>query len=175
MINKNFDLDGLLNDRDNIIEMLNKETDIGCVLISINYLELCIRYLILDKFKEDTSEIDIIFELNGSLKTYYNKFHLANKLGLLKIGFSDDLRILGEIRNLFAHSHKGLSFKDEIIVSKCNELMSCRNSLTPFELKTDDTSEDVIYQNSKSKFILTFLNIIDDILAGGLLSRIMKM
>lgn len=175
MKNQKIDLDTLVNDRDAIIDILNYESDIGCVLISINYLELCVRYLILDKFNNDTSEIDLIFEVNGSLKTYYNKVLLANKLGLLETNSHDDLKKMGEIRNLFAHNHKGLSFSNEIIAGKCNELISCRKSLPPRIFENDDISEDSIDQNSKSKFIHTFLNIVDDMLVDGLLSRILKM
>lgn len=168
------DLDTLVNEHDAVIKILNDETDIGCVLISINYLELCIRYLIMDKFIKEPQKTEIIFDSFGSLSTYKNKLILANNLDLLDKNDYDDMLRLGEIRNLFAHSHKALSFDNEAIVEKCNSLNSCKKSLPPYYFNIAEITDESKYENSKSKFVHTFLNIANDILAGGLLSRILN-
>ena len=48
------DLDSLLNDENEVKQILYNETDKGCVLISLNYLELCVQYLISSKLIEDS-------------------------------------------------------------------------------------------------------------------------
>ena len=174
MRNLNIDFETLINEHDAVIEILNNETDIGCVLISLNYLELCIRYLIIDKFVKEPSKIEIIFDSFGSLSTYKNKLILANNLDLLDKNDFEDMSKLGEIRNLFAHSHKALSFNNEGVVEKCNALNSCKKSLPPFYFNQKELTDEMKYEYSKSKFIHTFINIVNDILASGLLSRILN-
>lgn len=174
MKNKKIDLDTLLNDHSSVIEMLNNETDMGCVLISLNYLELCVRYLLMDEFLKNPSKIEILFDTFGSLSTYKNKVVLAKDLELLKKDDYDDLVKLGEVRNLFAHSHKALSFNDKVIFEKCNSLKSCKKSLPPYYFQKNEITKKMKYEISKSKFVHTFLNISNDILADGLLSRILN-
>ena len=174
MKNIKIDLDTLLNERSSVIQILNEETDIGCVLISLNYLELCVRHLIMDEFINNPSRVEIIFDSFGSLSTYKNKVKLAKDLELLQKDDLEDLSKLGEIRNKFAHSHKALSFNDQIIVEKCNSLKNCKKSLPSFYFKEKDLTDEKIYEYTKSKFVHTFINIANDILADGLLSRILN-
>jgi len=167
------DLNTLVNDREMFIKALYDETDIGCVLISLNYLELCLRYLITDYFSKNPSKIDKIFEVYGSLNTYMNKLELAKKLNLLTKNNYEDMKRLGQIRNKFAHSHKAVRFNDKNIIKMCNELKSCNNSLPPHMLKLDNLTREETYKHTKLRFIDTIINITNEILVGGLLSRIL--
>ena len=167
------DLDTLINEKEYVDKFLYNESDIGCVLISLNYLELCLRYLITDHFINYPQNTEEIFDFFGSLSNYSGKVKFAKNMELINQETQKDLLKLGEIRNLYAHSYRALSFDNEKIIQKCNELVSCRDSLPPFYFENNISSEEK-YEYSKLKFIHTCTNIINDILAGGLISRIRR-
>jgi len=56
----------------------------------------------------------------GAISTFAARRDLARCLGLIDKVIYQDLGIMGDIRNRFAHSRLSMSFSDEEIVSKCN-------------------------------------------------------
>ena len=106
------------------------------------------------------AEIKKVFDIStGSLGIYANKIKFAKRLELIENDIFNDLKTMGEIRNLFAHSHKSLSFNDNKIIDKCDKLISCKKSLPPDVINSTNNSIDVMYQNTKQKFIHSFFNI----------------
>ncbi len=63
---------------------------------------------------------------DGLLSTTYAKISLGYHLGIFPAWIRDDLKILNDIRNAFAHSPLNLSFNSKPIQAKCSQLISAK-------------------------------------------------
>lgn len=104
-----------------LYEAINHESPLPCVLISVSYIEKCLAALLAKIFIEgDTSNkmlhhTGMIGELNSRAK-------LAYCLGIIDKAIFNNLTRIGEIRNVFAHSHLSLTFDDPEIALLCKAL-----------------------------------------------------
>ena len=165
------DLDKLFFDREKLIEVLNNESDIGCVLVALSFLDKCLMILLKNTFIKNSNTVNDFFKLDGLLNNYSSKAKLCYSLSLIDKKKYRDLIKIAEIRNLSAHSHILLDFNDSTIQDYCNELKSWEDSSNIEYLKL--FSED-LNTLARLKFIDTAINIINEILADGYLKRILK-
>jgi hypothetical protein len=70
------------------------------------------------------SEINDLFGSSGPLYSFSNKIKFAYALRLISSQFRDDLDVLREIRNAFAHSQRPLNFEIQEIGAMCRRLKS---------------------------------------------------
>ena len=164
------DLDTLFNDRNELINVLNNESDIGCILVSVSFLDECLVILLKDIFIKSSYTVENILKPDGLLGEFSSKAKLCYCLSLIDKKKYSDLIKIAEIRNLFAHSHILLSFNNLDIQRKCNELKSFDDSWTSEYIETMFDNLNVI---ARQKFIHTVTNIINDIMARGYLDRIL--
>lgn len=80
-------------------------------------LEHILRYFLVD----DEKEVERLLEPEQPLGTYGARIRVLYCLGLIGKIVRDDLRLVGKIRNRFAH-HVNVSFEDEPIRSWCRSL-----------------------------------------------------
>jgi len=77
----------------------------------------------LNKFFIETSVVKKLLDPSkGSIGNFAARRDLARCLGLIDKITYQDLGYIGDIRNLFAHSHLTMDFNDEEVISKCNLL-----------------------------------------------------
>jgi hypothetical protein len=88
---------------DAFFEVFSKETDRGLAIASICYLDNMLEKLIKAAYRKD-QRIKMLFKDNQILQSFYNKVCIAYFSGLIPRVVFDDLKLIGEIRNRFAHS-----------------------------------------------------------------------
>ena len=95
-----------------------KETDRGLAIVSVCFLDNMLEKLIRAVYRKDP-RIKILFKDNQILQSFYNKVCIAYFSGLIPEALYDDLKLVGEIRNKFAHSVlETVSFNDVSIAQK---------------------------------------------------------
>ena len=118
-------------DIDGFFEIFSKETDRGMAIASVCFLDEILEKLLRAAYRKD-KRIKILFGSNQILHSYYNKVHIAYFSGLVPEAIFEDMKIVGEIRNKFAHFVLDVaSFDDEVIVGKINTF-----KLLPQDYKT---------------------------------------
>jgi DNA-binding MltR family transcriptional regulator len=165
------DLETLFNDREGLIDVLNKESPIGCILVSVSFLEKCLLLLLKDKFIKNSTTVDELLKYNGILGEFSSKAKLCYSLSLINKGKYSDLIVIAEIRNLIAHSHTLLDFSNPQIIEKCNELKICEKSLTREYLALIN---DDVALTARSKFTEAVFNIINELMAQGYIKKILN-
>jgi DNA-binding MltR family transcriptional regulator len=80
--------------------------------------------------------------LESTLGSFYVRINVAWILGLISRDEYDDLHLIREIRNYFAHGTEGVSFEDKQVAERCGKLKTIR--------KNHVTNEDalMIYMGS---------------------------
>src|SRR5262245_53742703 len=105
-----------------LYKAMNDESPLPCALIGGAFLEKAITSL-LSKFFVNCETAKTILGDHGFLGEFSRCAHLAYCLGLISKGALTNLKTIGKIRNLFAHSHKPLDFEDAEIKNLCANLL----------------------------------------------------
>jgi DNA-binding MltR family transcriptional regulator len=101
---------------------LDLETDRGCALLAVAYLEEELKVL-LKKCLIERPDVDKnIFSYNGPLGTFSSKIEMAFFLGKISGEVKNELHLLRKIRNEFGHSPKPIDFSSQVIKDRCNAL-----------------------------------------------------
>jgi DNA-binding MltR family transcriptional regulator len=109
-------------EREAFFEAFQKETDRGLAIASVCYLDDMLEKLIRAAYRKDP-RIKILFKDNQILQSFYNKVCIAYFSGLIPEAVYDDLKLVGEIRNKFAHSVlETVSLSDVSITQKIDKL-----------------------------------------------------
>jgi DNA-binding MltR family transcriptional regulator len=104
-----------------LYEAINKEPPLGCVLIAAAFLEKALTSLLGKLFVECETAKNVLSE-NGFLGEFSRCADTAYCLGLISKGMLENLKRIGKIRNLFAHSHQFLDFDTEEVKELCESL-----------------------------------------------------
>jgi len=105
-------------EREAFFEAFKKETDRGLAIVTVCFLDNMLEKLIRAVYRKDP-RIKILFKDNQILQSFYNKVCIAYFSGLIPEAVYDDLKLVGEIRNKFAHSVlETLSLNDVSIAQK---------------------------------------------------------
>ena len=108
---------------------LNKETERGQALLVGAYLENLLGDLITTALVIDSNEVKSLDLFDGPvapLGTFSARMRVAYSLGLLTKDEYDDIKLIKDIRNAFAHQLTGLSFTHEKIASRCQKLKAAK-------------------------------------------------
>ncbi len=126
---KFFTIEDLSGDSKALFDVLNKESALAAVLIGTSFLDNCLASMIKKSFIKTSVATKLLDSSRGAIGTFSASRDLARCLGLISERIYQDLEIIGEIRNLFAHSHLSLDFDSENVASKCNSLMYAESVL----------------------------------------------
>ncbi len=85
------------------------------VILAVAYIEQALRTL-LAKFFIDSSTSDGLLDFKGAIGSFKAKTDLAYSLGLIPKLLFQNLCVIGEVRNKFAHSHVDVSFDSEEMI-----------------------------------------------------------
>ncbi|OJV11832.1 MAG: hypothetical protein BGO12_08400 [Verrucomicrobia bacterium 61-8] len=113
----------------------------AAVIVGVAYLDLLLENILVNFFADDEKEVEALLKNDRPLGTYGSRISLAYCLGLFGKIIRDDLRLVGRIRNRFAHDFRA-SFEEERIKNWCLSLrwheismmMSPPEGATPSEI-----------------------------------------
>jgi DNA-binding MltR family transcriptional regulator len=99
------------------------EGDRACALILAANIDNRLRDLLMAFFVEmSNNQKDALFKGNGALSTFSSVTRVAFASGLLSNDEFNDINIIRDIRNLFAHQEQGWSFSTEKVAQLCKSL-----------------------------------------------------
>ncbi|MBA9078667.1 MltR family transcriptional regulator [Rufibacter quisquiliarum] len=103
---------------------LDKETDRGCALLGVSYLDEELKELIQSYLVQNNTIQKKIFDNNGGLATLSSKIDIAFLLGLISKETYNDLNYIRKIRNEFAHSKYSIDFNNKEVSKIIKNLKS---------------------------------------------------
>ena len=124
---KNNNYDEILKEYPNLKEFLpfleihNKESPRGSVLVACSYLEEQLRRIIDAFLLEDSDKSSLLEGFNAPIGTFSARIKMAHCIGLISDNEKNDCEILRKIRNEFAHNHS-VSFEDQKLIDLCSNL-----------------------------------------------------
>jgi len=101
---------------------LTEESDRGCALMAVSYIEIELGEFISSYFVRDDKLNKRLFSGFGPLSSFSSKIDIAYSIGLIPKLMHRDLHILRKIRNEFAHDPGKFGFEKSAIGDKCREL-----------------------------------------------------
>lgn len=129
--------------------------DRAIVIIGSTFLETILEHILIEFLPEGEKEVDVLLSYDKPLGTYSNKVRMLYCLGLIEKKVMNDLKLIGKIRNRFAHN-LSVSFTDHDIIQWCKELKWHREIFFLHETPEDATTRD-IYQVGVNT-IISYLN-----------------
>jgi mannitol operon repressor len=96
--------------------------DRSSVILGAALLEEHLQRLISGFLVDDSRMMSGLFDFNGPFGTFGNKIKVAYSLGLISKDEFCNLEIIREIRNVFAHQLHDVSFMDEWVMNKLQNL-----------------------------------------------------
>ncbi len=148
---------------------LSKESDVGGVLISTSFLEACLASLLREYLKKPSVTEKLLNPISGSLGSFNSKCDVAYCLDLIMKTTYQDLLIIGQTRNLFAHDHLKGSFNDEDVRKICGELNAPNDYLDANQDQSNFEGVKEYFGSPKNRFIYT-VSCISDLLMKETLS-----
>ena len=166
-----YPIEDLSRDTKILFDTLNEGSDLSCVLIGTSFLDESLRSLLQRYFiKSNTSKN--ILSPNGFLGSFASRCDLSYCLNLIDKKIHQDLKTIGEIRNLFAHSHLNISFAETEVISLTDKLSYCDilKGTAMFSENTNPTPKQ-IHTNSMNRFKLTVVLLSQKLLVAGLSTK----
>jgi DNA-binding MltR family transcriptional regulator len=139
-------------------EQYSRETDRGLAITSSAMLDHLLASLI-EKFLVDDKKAtkELLCNSMSPLGTFASRIAIAYSLGLISSNERNDLNIIREIRNKFAHKAVNISFETEII-GKYIIKLKIPKLISITELKRQERTSRSIYIDTVS-MISTFIEI----------------
>lgn len=160
----------LLDQVKELRERLIKESDVGGVLISTSFLEACLASMLQAYLKKSSVTEKLLNPISGTIGNYSSKCDVAYCLDLILKTTYQDLVIIGQTRNLFAHDHLKGSFNDDDVRKICAKLNSPNEYLKANQEQTNIDDLDEYFENPKNRFVYT-VSYISDLLMKKTLSE----
>lgn len=101
---------------------LNPETDRGCALMVAAFLDHKLQELLTALLVNDPKVVSALFGHSGPLGNFSARIDASYALGLIGPNIRRDIHLIRKVRNEFGHSHHTLTFSDDRIRNRCNEL-----------------------------------------------------
>jgi len=105
-----------------ILQEMMKERDRGAALIGAGFLDRKLREAIESCLREDKATRHRMFKPSGPFGGTFNKALLGYMLGLYRKETLDDIELIGEIRNKFAHEPDPIDFEFEYVKDRALKL-----------------------------------------------------
>ncbi|MGD0041137.1 MAG: hypothetical protein ABSE84_12075 [Isosphaeraceae bacterium] len=95
-----------------------EKNDRGLVIVGAAFLDTLLEHILISFLVDDPKEVAELLRYDQPLGTYGNRTRAAYCFGLINKTIRDDLRVVGKIRNRFAHDLYA-SFGDQQIRTWC--------------------------------------------------------
>lgn len=99
----------------------DEENDRALAIVGGAFLDALLENVLIEFLVDDEKEVGELLRYDGPMGTYSGRIRAAYCLGLLRKTVRDDLRLVGKIRNRFAHDLSA-SFAEDPVRSWCNSL-----------------------------------------------------
>jgi DNA-binding MltR family transcriptional regulator len=124
--------------RHKMSEILRDETERGCVLVSVAFIDESLELLLRGHFKlgqpvektamssqtREKNVINPLFAASGPLSSFWSKTQLCFALNLIPEWVHHDLEVIRKIRNVFAHSYEQVSFESQEVATPTKTLVA---------------------------------------------------
>ncbi len=104
------------------ISEVESQTARGAAIAGTAFLDILLRMSLERLMRPYTELQNTIFENRGPLQDFSARIHVSFALKLIGTGAYNDLNILRDVRNAFAHSAEAFEFDREDIARLCNNL-----------------------------------------------------
>jgi len=148
---KPINIEELSSDTKKVFDVLNDESDLACVLIGTGYLSELLTNLIEVSFIETSISGKLLDPQGGAIGQFATRADLAYCLDLINKNVYQDLGIVAEIRNMFAHKHLALDFSDSIVRNNCEKLKAWR-ILQAEEEESAELSQEQMRVQARNQF-----------------------
>jgi hypothetical protein len=98
--------------RQNYIDAIGRESDRGCVLVAGSVLDEGLEQLLRAEMPEDPKLLGELFNNSGPLASFWARSRAALALGYITKDTFEDLEIIREVRNRFAHGYGPATLTD---------------------------------------------------------------
>jgi DNA-binding MltR family transcriptional regulator len=140
-------LEGFTADQLNrTFEEVFKQTDRASAIVSSALLEELLERLVLAFLMDHQAAKRDLFDGMTPLSTMSAKINLAYYLGLLEQNEFEDLKLIKNIRNDFAHSFETINFETQRIKDKCLQLKMLISTNPPKVLMDNIKNTKTFYQ-----------------------------
>jgi len=115
----------LTSDMARLVDDFQKETDRGVALLGAAFLDDVLAVMLRAFFVDDREAVNKLITAGRPLESFGSRTHLGYCVGLLGTDIYDDMNLIREIRNDFAH-RQPTSFELEEISLKCRKLKAVK-------------------------------------------------
>jgi len=105
-----------------ILKEMMAERDRGAALIGAGFVEAKLKDAMETCLRNDADTFNQMFKPGGPIGELGNKALLAYMLGLIRKETKEDFKLIGLIRNRFAHRPEPTDFEEQAIKGWCKEL-----------------------------------------------------
>lgn len=105
-----------------VMTEIAQQTDRGAAIIGGAYLDIVLREAITAQLLDMPDIVNQLFENRGPLQDFGARMQIALVLGIFGRRAYDDLRIIKDVRNMFAHAAEAMDFSYSPIVDRCKHL-----------------------------------------------------
>jgi hypothetical protein len=118
-LERHFELNDALREFSRLFQ--NEKNERAAAIVGGAFLDTLLEHILLNFLAEDDKEVRRLLQPEQPLGTYGSRVSMVYSLGLIGKIVRDDLRLVGRIRNRFAHDLHA-SFEDERICSWCRSV-----------------------------------------------------
>jgi DNA-binding MltR family transcriptional regulator len=96
-----------------IMKSLKGKDDIHVAIIAVSIVESTLDRLLVSRLhNRDDTFVASLFQSHGPMSDFYSKTLIAQAFGLLTTPLAEELHVMRDIRNAFAHAKIVISFED---------------------------------------------------------------
>lgn len=110
-----------------IMAEIKKQSDRPAAIVGASYVDLALRAALEQRLTDIPDVVYRLFEDNGPLQSFSARIYLGFALGIYKRRAFNDLRLVRDIRNAFAHSVEPITFAYQDVGDLCNLLWLPKN------------------------------------------------
>src|SRR5215510_9077223 len=100
------------------LQEFQQETDRAAAVLAVAYLDSKLEELLRSKFVSKHKIVNDLFDGQGGLSSFSAKVSISYAVGLISLLAAQDLHLIRQIRNDFAHKSHGLSFQTASIANR---------------------------------------------------------
>lgn len=105
-----------------VMTEIEQQTDRGAAIIGGAYVDIVLRKAITTKFVDIEDIVDGLFENRGPLQDFGARMQMALVLGVYGRQAYEDLRVIKDVRNMFAHAAEAVDFTNQRVADRCKNL-----------------------------------------------------
>lgn len=132
---------------------LLQESDRGCVLVGAALIDEVLEVLLRSKLESEPiivkEVVDPLFRRNGPLSSFWGRIQLSYALGLINRGTYDDLEIIRDLRNSFAHQYGPASLDATDVADKIDRLKTGDRYARAFCAVVEKELEEIRFASKK--------------------------